>query len=172
MNSDVSIIPAEAVHLPEVKVLFREYETFLGVDLCFQGFEEELADLPGKYTPPRGALLIAIVKGQTAGCVALRPLDAGNCEMKRLFVRPDYRGIGLGRQLAHRIIAVSKESGYERMKLDTLDFLEGAIHLYKSLGFERTGSYYDNPLEKVSYWELDLKKYKSRTSKHDANINI
>ena len=158
MNSDVSIIPAQAAHLPEVTALFREYETFLGVDLCFQGFEEELADLPGKYTPPRGALLVALVNSQIAGCVALRPLDDGSCEMKRLFVRPDYRGLGLGRQLAHRIIEVSREIGYERMKLDTLDFLEEAIHLYTSLGFKQTGSYYDNPLEKVSYWELGLKK--------------
>ena len=158
MNSDVSIIPAQAIHLPEVKALFREYETFLGVDLCFQGFEEELADLPGKYTPPSGALLVALVNSQIAGCVAVKPLDDGNCEMKRLFVRPDYRGLGLGRQLAHRIIDISREIGYERMKLDTLDFLEEATHLYRSLGFRQTGSYYDNPLEKVSYWELDLNK--------------
>ncbi|MDJ0956415.1 MAG: GNAT family N-acetyltransferase [Arenicellales bacterium] len=156
MNPELSIIPAEPIHLPEIKALFREYETFLGVDLCFQGFEEELAELPGKYKPPRGALLVAFVNSQVAGCVALRPLDNGHCEMKRLFVRPDYRGLGLGRQLAHRIIEVSRDIGYERMKLDTLDFLEDAIHLYKSLGFKQTGSYYDNPLEKVSYWELDL----------------
>ena len=109
MSRELSIIPAEPVHLPEIEALFREYETFLGVDLCFQGFEEELADLPGKYAPPRGALLIAFVNDQAAGCVALRPLDNGSCEMKRLFVRPDYRGLGLGRQLAHRIIEESKE---------------------------------------------------------------
>ena len=156
MSPELSIIPAQPIHLPEIKALFREYETFLGVDLCFQGFEEELAELPGKYKPPRGALLVALVNSQVAGCVALRPLDSGHCEMKRLYVRPDYRGLGLGRQLAHRIIEVSREIGYERMKLDTLDFLEEAIHLYKSLGFKQTGSYYDNPLEKVSYWELDL----------------
>ena len=158
MSPQLSIIPAKPIHLPEIEALFREYETFLGVDLCFQGFEEELADLPGKYTPPRGALLIAFVNDQAAGCVALRPLDNGSCEMKRLFVRPDYRGLGLGRQLAHRIIEESKKIGYERMKLDTLEFLEEAIHLYKGLGFKQIGSYYDNPLEKVSYWELDLNK--------------
>ena len=156
MSPELSIIPAELIHLPEIRALFREYETFLGVDLCFQGFEEELTDLPGKYEPPRGALLIAFVNKQVAGCVALRPLDNGCCEMKRLFVRPEYRGLGLGRQLAHRIIEESKEIGYERMRLDTLEFLEGAIHLYRSLGFKQIGSYYDNPLEKVSYWELDL----------------
>ena len=162
MSPELSIIPAEPIHLAEIKALFREYERFLGVDLCFQGFEEELVDLPGKYTPPRGALFIAFVDNQAAGCVALRPLDNGSCEMKRLYVRPDYRGLGLGRQLAHRIIEESKDIGYKHMKLDTLDFLEGAIHLYRSLGFKQTGSYYDNPLEKVSYWELDLNKQKIR----------
>ena len=158
MNSDISIIPVEPIHLPEIRSLFREYEAFLDVDLCFQGFEEELADLPGIYTPPKGALLVALVNNQVAGCVALRPLSNGDCEMKRLFVRPKYRGLGLGRELACRIIEESKEIGYERMKLDTLDFLEEAILLYKSLGFKQTGSYYDNPLEQVSYWELDLNK--------------
>ena len=155
MNPVISIIPAEPSHLPDIEALFREYEAFLNVDLCFQGFEEELADLPGKYAPPMGALFIAFVDSQVAGCVALRPLANGDCEMKRLFVRPEHRGLGLGRELAHRIIKKSKEIGYKRMKLDTLDFLEGAIHIYKGLGFKQIGSYY-NPLETVSYWELDL----------------
>lgn len=156
MNTDLSIIPAEEIHLPEIMVLFREYEAFLNVDLCFQGFEQELAALPGEYAPPMGALFIAFVNNQVAGCVALRPLGNSDCEMKRLFVRPDYRGLGLGRELARRIIEESREIGYKRMKLDTLDFLKGAIHIYKRLGFKQIGSYYDNPLETVSYWQLDL----------------
>lgn len=158
MNADLSIIPAKTIHLPEIKVLFREYEAFLNVDLCFQGFEQELAALPGEYAPPMGALFIAFVRSQVAGCVALRPLGNSDCEMKRLFVRPDYKGLGLGRKLAHGIIEESKKIGYKRMKLDTLEFLEAAIHIYKSLGFRQIGSYYDNPLETVSYWELDLEK--------------
>lgn len=156
MPADISIIPATPAHYEEVRALFREYEEFLQVDLCFQGFEEELASLPGKYTPPSGALLVGLVRDQLAGCVAVRPLEPGVCEMKRLYVRPDYRGLGLGMRLAQSIIEESGKIGYERMKLDTLSFLEGAIHIYQSLGFKPTGSYYNNPLEQVMYWQLDL----------------
>lgn len=156
MSSGVSIIPAKTEHMDYMRELFREYEAFLDVDLCFQGFEEELASLPGNYAPPAGALFIAVASGQPAGCVAVRPLEDKVCEMKRLFVRPDYRGLGLGRELARTVIEESIKIGYERMRLDTLKFLGGAIHIYKSLGFRRIGAYYENPLQEVMYWELEL----------------
>ena len=146
--------------LDEIRCLFREYETFLDVDLCFQGFEDELAGLPGKYAPPDGALLFAI-EGQTAaGCVALRKLEDGICEMKRLFVRPQYRCRGLGRMLAERIIGEAVEHGYSSMRLDTLSTLTEAVQLYESLGFNHRKPYYPNPLPDVLYWELDLNHFK------------
>jgi len=142
--------------LEEIRKIFREYEAFLNVDLCFQGFEEELARLPGKYAPPEGDLLIALDGDRTVGCVAVRKLDNGVCEMKRLYVRPEARGTGLGMRLAKEIIAVSRELGYRVMKLDTLDRLGEAMHLYETLGFRRTEPYYENPLPDVVYWELEL----------------
>ena len=142
--------------MDEVRELFKEYEAFLGIDLCFQDFKEELADLPGKYSPPDGALLVGRVDDRIEGCVALRKLEERVCEMKRLYVRPRFRGIGLGRGLAERIVEEARILGYERMKLDTFEFLGGAIRLYQYLGFRQTGSYYDNPHEKVQYWELGL----------------
>lgn len=156
MAPGISIIPAQTEHLAEIRKLFREYEAFLDVDLCFQGFEEELTELPGRYAPPYGALFVALVKGQMAGCVALRPFEDKVCEMKRLFVRPDYRGLGIGRELARTVIGESMNIGYKQMRLDTLKFLKSAIHLYTNLGFREIESYYTNPLEDVMYWELDL----------------
>ena len=142
-----------------VRTLFREYERFLGVDLCFQGFEEELATLPGRYAPPQGRLLLAQVGEQAAGCVALRPLqEAGVCEMKRLFIRPAYRGQGLGLMLAQRIIHAAITVGYTVMRLDTLDTLERTMQIYETLGFQRCASYYANPLLGVMYWERALSK--------------
>lgn len=140
----------------EVRKLFREYEAFLGIDLCFQDFEQELADLPGKYSPPSGALMLIRTGERVAGCVALRELEQGVCEMKRLFVRPEFRGRGLGRRLAERIVEEAKLMRYRRMKLDTFEFLDGAVYLYKQMGFRKIGSYYDNPHEEVQYWELNL----------------
>ena len=140
--------PAE---IEDVRYLFREYEAFLGVDLCFQSFEDEPAGLPGKYAPPSGALLIGTNAGVTVGCVAVRALDDRACEMKRLFVKPEARGAGLGKQLACKIIAVARELGYSLVRLDTLDRLTGAMRLYETLGFRRTASYYDNPLSGVVY---------------------
>ncbi len=141
-----------------VRNLFRQYEAFLNVDLHFQHFEEELARLPGKYAPPTGALLVAFTGAQPVGCVALRRLDARTCEMKRLFVIPETRRTGLGRRLAREIIARAREIGYTVMRLDTLDRLTEAMHLYEALGFRRTAPYYANPLSGVVYWELDLTK--------------
>lgn len=146
--------------IEEVRRLFREYEAFLGVDLCFQNFEGELAGLPGKYAPPDGLLLIAAEGREVSGCVGLRKLEGGACEMKRLFVRPEYRGQGLGRKLAERIIDEAVSLGYSLMRLDTLDKLQEAIRLYESLGFKQREPYYHNPLSGVLYWELDLSKRK------------
>jgi GNAT superfamily N-acetyltransferase len=148
-------------HTPEdletVRTLFREYERFLNVDLCFQGFAEELATLPGRYAPPQGRLVLAWEGEQAAGCVAVRPLhEEGVCEMKRLFVRPAYRGQGLGRRLARRIIQEAITVGYTVMRLDTLDTLERAMQIYENLGFQRCAPYYANPLPGVAYWERAL----------------
>jgi ribosomal protein S18 acetylase RimI-like enzyme len=150
-------------HIAAVRTLFHEYENFLNVDLCFQGFEEELAGLPGKYAPPEGALLLALEGADVCGCVALRKLEPGVCEMKRLFVRPKYRSRGLGRALAEAIIAAAKAKGYTAMRLDTLAQLAEAIQLYEQLGFRKIVPYYPNPLPGVSYWELDLQTRKERT---------
>ena len=141
-----------------VRALFREYERFLKVDLCFQGFAEELATLPGRYAPPQGRLLLAWAGEQAAGCVALRPLDDGACEMKRLFIRSAYRGQGLGLMLAQRIIHEAIAVGYTVMRLDTLDTLERAMRIYENLGFQRCAPYYANPLPGVVYWQRALSK--------------
>ena len=154
----MEIIPVKtAKHLDETRQLFREYENFLGVDLCFQGFEEELARLPGEYVPPKGSLLLAVEGKHTAGCVALRPFNGDVCEMKRLYVRSEYRGVGLGRRLAKKIIKEAEKIGYSSMQLDTFDNLKEAVGLYESLGFKRVDPYYNNPLPGVIYWQLQLK---------------
>jgi GNAT superfamily N-acetyltransferase len=145
--------------IEDARKLFREYEAFLDVDLCFQGFQEELDGLPGRYSRPSGDLLIGLDGERTVGCVAVRKLDEAACEMKRLFVRPEARGTGLGTKLAQEIIAVAQELGYNLMRLDTLDRLTEAMHIYKELGFRRTAPYYDNPLPGVVYWELALRNY-------------
>ena len=156
MSGAKIITAGTAEEIESVRLLFREYQAFLGVDLCFQGFARELAGLPGDYAPPGGILLLAM-QGQTAaGCGALRKLDPSTCEMKRLFVRPEFRGRGLGKALARRLMDEAVRLNYSRIVLDTLDRLSAAMAIYESLGFVRTRPYYQNPLPGVVYWELSL----------------
>lgn len=152
--------PSSPQELQATREIFREYAQQLGIDLCFQGFEEELASLPGAYAPPQGALLLALVDGEVAGCVAMRPLPgvdyANACEMKRLFVRKAFRRFGLGRVLAQAIIEAAAQAGYADMLLDTLDDMEAARELYASLGFEEVPPYYYNPIPGAHYLKVNL----------------
>lgn len=154
------IVARSAPELAAVRELFLEYAQQLGVDLEFQGFDEELADLPGEYGEPRGALLLALVDGAAAGCCALRPIDDvdyGNAaEMKRLYVRKAFRGFGLGRQLAEAVMEAAIRLGYASVLLDTLDEMESARALYEDLGFEEIPPYYHNPLPGAHYLKADL----------------
>jgi putative acetyltransferase len=146
-----------AEHVPVIRVLFEEYAAALGVDLGFQDFDRELAELPGDYVPPAGRLLLALDDGEPAGCVALRPFVPGVCEMKRLYVRPAFRGTGLGRLLAERIVAAGRDAGYDRMRLDTLPTMAAARRLYESLGFVEIEAYRPNPIHGTTYFELALR---------------
>lgn len=144
--------------LRTARTLFREYADWLKVDLCFQGFEAELASLPGAYAPARGgALLVARRADEAAGCVALRALQPDICEMKRLWVRAPYRGSGLGTQLARAILQRAGENGYRAMRLDTLARMDQALRLYAKLGFHEVPAYYDNPLADAIYMEKTLR---------------
>jgi ribosomal protein S18 acetylase RimI-like enzyme len=144
--------------LLQVRTLFEEYAASLGVDLCFQGFAEELATLPGSYAPPQGRLLLARWNGETAGCVALRPLQSDICEMKRLYVRPTHRGDGVGRALAEQVISEAGHAGYSRMRLDSLPTMESAIQLYRQLGFRDVPPYRENPVPGAVFLELSLSR--------------
>jgi putative acetyltransferase len=144
----------------EVRAIFQEYAQTLDLDLCFQGFADELAQLPGDYAEPRGALLLAWVNGSVAGSCALRPLDTSDytnaAEMKRLYVRQAFRGLGLGRQLTEAILDAAKRSGYSCVLLDTLDDMESARALYEDLGFEEIPPYYHNPYAGAHYLKVDI----------------
>lgn len=143
--------------LPAIRTLFGEYAASLDIDLCFQNFEQELAELPGRYAPPEGRLLLAVEKEQAVGCVALRKIGDGVCEMKRLYVRPTFRRRGVGKKLAAGIITAAKEIGYDWMRLDTLGNMTEAIALYESFGFGRIAPYYDNPSGDAVFMELKLR---------------
>lgn len=152
--------PDSAEDWQETVAVFREYAQSLSVDLCFQDFEQELQTLPGAYAADRGQLLLARVDGAVAGCCALRPLDdvdyANASEMKRLYVRPAFRGFGLGRMLAEAILDAARQRGYACVLLDTLDDMEAARSLYEELGFEEVPPYYHNPIAGAHYLKVDL----------------
>ena len=152
--------PSGAEHLALTRDIFQEYAQELGVDLCFQQFDQELASLPGDYAAPRGTLLLAEVDGAVAGWCALRPFDASDypnaAEMRRLYVRKAFRGFGLGRQLAEAALDAARQAGYARVLLDTLDDMEAARALYEELGFEPIEPYYHNPLPGAHYLKVDL----------------
>lgn len=146
-------------HFDEARGLFREYADWLEIDLCFQGFEAELAALESMYAPPSGSLLLAIDGVEAVACVAVRALpngQEGTCEMKRLYVRSAHRKHGLGRRLAAAILEEGRRLGYRRMVLDTLESMERARAIYTALGFRETSPYYANPFEGVRYMEADL----------------
>ena len=157
-HSGITTMQAEsAAHIAAIRELFLEYANSLGFSLCFQSFDQELAALPGDYAPPDGRLLLATSSGQPAGCVALHKLAPEICEMKRLYVRPQFRGQGLGRELAQKIIAEAGDVGYKRLRLDTVDpVMKTAVAVYRQLGFCEIPPYRPNPIAGALYMELQL----------------
>ena len=154
----LSLAQTETVpQVAQARELFLEYAESLGFSLCFQNFDKELAGLPGEYAQPEGRLLLAEYEGQVAGCVALHKLEPGICEMKRLYLRPQFRGKGLGLALANRIIAEARQIGYQRMRLDTVEpVMKDAVLMYRRLGFQEIAPYCVNPIEGALYMELAL----------------
>ncbi len=154
------LTPEATAQWDAAREILREYAAALGVDLCFQQFDAELATLPGEYAPPGGNFLVATVDGQVAGCGALRPLPgvdyANACEMKRLYVRPAFRRFGLGRRIAEALMDEARRAGYAAMLLDTLDDMEAARGLFGTLGFEEVPPYYFNPIAGAHYLKADL----------------
>jgi ribosomal protein S18 acetylase RimI-like enzyme len=156
--NEISLTQAESLaDIDEARTLFKEYEASLDITLCFQSFEQELANLPGDYAPPSGLLVLARIGGDLAGCIALRRLEDGACEMKRLYLRPELRGTGLGKKMLETILAEARQIGYSKMRLDTLPGrMDKAIKLYRSIGFKEISPYYNNPASEALYMELDL----------------
>ncbi|MGA9543968.1 MAG: GNAT family N-acetyltransferase [Candidatus Sulfotelmatobacter sp.] len=154
----LSILQAESsTQITQARELFLEYAQSLGFSLCFQNFDKELAGLPGDYVPPEGRLLLAEFEGQLAACVALHNLEPHICEMKRLYLRPRFRGKGLGRALAERIIAEARQIGYQRMRLDTVEpVMKDAVAMYRKFGFKEIPPYCSNPIAGAMYMELTL----------------
>ena len=154
----LSFIQAESPgHITQARELFLEYAQSLGFSLCFQNFDQELAGLPGDYAPPEGRLLLAEYEGHVAGCVALHRLEERICEMKRLYLRPQLRGKGIGRALADRIIAEARQIGYQRMRLDTVEpVMKDAVEMYRKIGFREIAPYRANPIAGALYMELQL----------------
>ncbi len=152
------IIEVNSIELiEETKKLFREYEKWLNVSLCFQGFEEEVNTLPGKYGSPEGKLYIVKSDNKFSGCIALRKLEDGICEMKRLYLQPELRGKGIGNELVSKIIHDAKDLGYKKMRLDTIkEKMPNAVRMYEKYGFVKTEKYYDNPNPHTLFMELDL----------------
>ncbi len=167
-SSSVSSVPSEVkplrfeqaespAQITQARELFLEYAQSLGFSLCFQNFDLELAGLPGDYAPPDGRLLLAMYESQPAGCVALHKIEAGICEMKRLYLRPQFRGKRLGRALADHIIAEARQIGYQRMRLDTVEpVMKDAVAMYRKIGFQEIESYRSNPIAGALYMELRL----------------
>lgn len=154
------MIDIRAARFPDdidaVRAIFREYADGLGIDLGFQAFDEELATLPGKYSPPRGTILLAWRDERVIGSVAMRPFEFNICEMKRLYVRPEGRGHQIGTLLAQAVVHAAKEAGYRRMRLDTLPTMQTAQRLYASLGFRPISAYVFNPVEGTQFLELEI----------------
>lgn len=154
----LSFVQAESpAQIAQARELFLEYAQSLGFSLCFQNFDRELAGLPGDYAPPEGRLLLAQYDGQLTGCVALHRLEDGICEMKRLYLRPQFRGLGIGRALADRIISEARQIGYQRMRLDTVEpVMRDAVAMYRKIGFREISPYCSNPIAGALYMELQL----------------
>jgi len=157
MDGLTIIQAASPAQLTQVRDLFLDYAKSLGFSLCFQNFDQELATLPGHYAPPKGRLLLAEYDGQFAGCAALRELEEDICEMKRLYLRPEFRGKGLGRAIAEHLIAEARQIGYTRMRLDTVEpVMQDAVAMYRRLGFREIPPYCKNPIAGALYMELNL----------------
>lgn len=154
----INILQAETPQqIEDARILFREYEKWFGLNLCFQNFDEEVANLPGNYIKPSGRLLLASVDGKIAGCIALRAIEADVCEMKRLFVRPNFQGAGVGKNLIEKLIEEARFIGYRKMRLDTFPpKMQKAVEIYKSYGFREIPPYYYNPYGEALFMEMDL----------------
>lgn len=154
----IEIVQAETPEqIEEAQTLFREYEKWFGMNLCFQNFDEEVKNLPGKYAKPDGRLLLAVINGKTAGSIALRKSENDICEMKRLFVRPEFQGLGIGKLLIEKLFVEARAIGYRKMRLDTYPpKMQKAVELYNSYGFRQIPPYYHNPYGETLYMEKDL----------------